>query len=39
MEMPDGEATTSAPSIVPIIGSERAAPGAHSSGRRRRAAL
>src|SRR5271156_6520632 len=38
MEMQDGEAA-SAPSIVPIIGSERAAPGAHSSGRRWRAAL
>ncbi|MGA9949647.1 MAG: GGDEF domain-containing protein [Xanthobacteraceae bacterium] len=38
IEMQDGEAA-SAPSIVPIIGSERTAPGAHSSGRRWRAAL
>jgi hypothetical protein len=39
MEMQDGEAAASAPSIVPINGSERAVPGAHSSSRRWRAAL
>jgi diguanylate cyclase (GGDEF)-like protein len=38
MAMQDGEAA-GAPSIVPLIGSERVAPSAHSSGRRRRAAL
>ncbi len=32
-------AASGAPSIVPIIGTDRAAPGAHQSGRRRRAAL
>ncbi len=38
MEMQDGEAAA-VPSIVPIIGGERAVSGAHSSGRRWRAAL
>ena len=40
IEMQDGDALSDrAPSIVPIIGSDRTASGAHPSGRRWRAAL